>query len=59
MNDEQIKKLLLLCYHEFCDFIGDSPCGCDACPYQRYNTEDEYGCSDAYINDKLTDFKKL
>lgn len=54
MNENQIEKMLKACYSEFCDLIGDSPCGCDICPYQEFNTDDnEYGCEEAYINEKL------
>lgn len=41
------------CYSEYCDTVGDSPCGCDACPYSNFNTEEEYGCFEAYKKDKM------
>ena len=52
--ENKIMAILEACYREFCDIVGDSPCGCDACPYKDYITEDnEEGCYEAYINDKL------
>lgn len=54
MNKEQIKELLNACFHEFCATAGDSPCGCDACPYSWYNTDGNGdGCYEEYIRDKL------
>lgn len=51
-----IKELLYACYEEFCEIVGDSPCGCDVCPYSEYNTdENENGCYKAYVKDKLSD----
>ena len=26
------KKLVEICFQEFCMVAGDSPCGCDGCP---------------------------
>lgn len=52
--ENKIMAILEACYTEFCDIVGDSPCGCEVCPYKDYITEDnEEGCKEAYINDKL------
>lgn len=54
MNENQIKKLLDACFGEFCNIVGDTPCGCDACPYGKYNTdENETNCAEEYRKDKL------
>lgn len=56
MNEEQVNALLCACYHEFCEIVGDSPCGCDGCPYHVYNTEEnENGCYEEYIRDKFAE----
>lgn len=56
--ENKTMEILKACYREFCNVAGDSPCGCDACPYKDYSTEDnEGGCYEAYINDKLEDVK--
>lgn len=53
--EDKIMAILKACFFEFCDIVGDSPCGCDACPYGGRNTEDnEDGCMEAYINDKIS-----
>lgn len=58
MNETQIKKLLDACFQEFCNIVGDTPCGCDACPYSVYNTdENEDGCADEYFKDKFSSLK--
>ena len=45
MNEKQVMTLLDACYHEFCDIVGDSPCGCECCPYSEYTMEEnENGC---------------
>lgn len=44
------------CYREYCETVGDGPCGCDACPYSSFNTEEESGCFGAYKRDKLKIF---
>ncbi|MCM1230041.1 MAG: hypothetical protein NC489_07910 [Ruminococcus flavefaciens] len=50
---ESIIKLLEACYVEYCEAF-DLPCGCEDCPYNEYHTEDnEYGCKDEYIRNKL------
>ena len=57
----KIMAILEACYREFCDIVGDSPCGCEACPYMDYSTEDnEEGCKEAYFKDKISkeDFYK-
>lgn len=48
MNEKQIEQVLEACFSEFCEHIGDSPCGCDACPYK-----DENSCRESYIKDKM------
>ena len=48
-NQESVEVILDRCYFEFCEIVGDSPCGCDICPYSKYNTEeDNNGCYEAY-----------
>ena len=48
---EMIENLVELCFHEFCTIAGDSPCGCDGCPYGRaYGSEK---CFDVYRKEKL------
>ncbi len=57
MNNHEIEKILDACFEEFCYVAGDSPCGCDACPYSKYNTvEKETNCAEEYFKDK---FKSL
>ena len=29
------EKLVEVCFYEFCMVAGDSPCGCDGCPYGK------------------------
>ena len=54
MKKNQIEKLLDACFAEFCDIAGDSPCGCEACPYNEYNSdENESACVEEYRKDKL------
>lgn len=58
MNEMQIEKLLNACYQEFCYTVGDTPCGCEVCPYNIYNTdESEDGCEEEYFKDKLNSLK--
>lgn len=45
-------KLIKICFREFCDIAGDSPCGCDGCPYGEYDP-DNGGCFDEYKKDKI------
>ena len=52
--ENKIMAILEACYRESCDIVGDSPCGCEVCPYKDYNTEDnEEGCKEAYIKGHL------
>lgn len=54
MNNPKIEKILDTCFDEFCFIVGNSPCGCDACPYSEYNTdENESACAEEYRKDKL------
>ena len=46
------EKLIEICFREFCDIAGDSPCGCDGCPYGEYDP-DNGGCFDEYKKDKI------
>lgn len=46
------EKLIKICFREFCDIAGDSPCGCDGCPYGEYDP-DNGGCFDEYKKDKI------
>ena len=50
MTDELISE----CFSEFCNVAGDSPCGCDACPYGGTNDD----CYAIYEHDKLTKLEK-
>lgn len=60
MNEKQVMALLDACYHEFCDIVGDSPCGCECCPYSEYTTEEnENGCYEAYKRDKLSATERI
>ena len=47
-----MEKLIGICFREFCDLAGDSPCGCDCCPYGKYGSDDGE-CYEEYKNDKL------
>jgi hypothetical protein len=49
-----IDELISACFGEFCEIAGDSPCGCDACPYGRTNDD----CYAIYEHDKLTTLEK-
>ena len=46
------EKLIEICFREFCDLAGDSPCGCDGCPYGEYEP-DNGGCYVEYKKDKI------
>ena len=46
------EKLIEICFHEFCMVAGDSPCGCDGCPYGQYGSENGE-CYEAYKKQKL------
>lgn len=50
-----VDMLLDACFDEFCDAIGDSPAGCDICPYQEVECGE---CRKAYKKDKLKVFKE-
>ena len=45
------EKLIEICFHEFCEVAGDSPCGCDGCPYGKYGS-DNGECYEAYKKHK-------
>lgn len=59
-NQEDVEAILDRCYFEFCRIVGDSPCGCDICPYSKYNTgeDDDNGCYEAYVEDKVKQLEK-
>ena len=46
------EKLIEICFREFCDLAGDSPCGCDGCPYGKYSSENGE-CYEEYKKDKF------
>ena len=46
------ETLVEICFHEFCMVAGDSPCGCDGCPYGKYGSDDGE-CYEEYKKDKL------
>ena len=46
------EKLVEICFHEFCMVAGDSPCGCDGCPYGKYGSDDGE-CYEEYKKDKM------
>lgn len=52
-----MEKLIEICFREFCDLAGDSPCGCDGCPYGEYEP-DEGGCYVKYKKDKIEKLEK-
>lgn len=41
-----IEKLIDICFREFCDIAGDSPCGCDCCPYGEFGSENDKCCEE-------------
>ena len=47
-----MEKLIEICFREFCDLAGDTPCGCDGCPYGEYEP-DNGGCYVEYKKDKI------
>ena len=51
------EKLIEICFREFCDLAGDSPCGCDGCPYKKYSSENGE-CYEEYKNDKFVKMEK-
>ena len=51
------EKLIEICFREFCDLAGDSPCGCDGCPYGKYSSENGE-CYEEYKNDKFAKMEK-
>lgn len=54
MAEKQIRTLLVACYTEFCEIVGDSLCSCEVCPYEEFCTDEGgCGCKEAYIKDKL------
>lgn len=52
MTEKQIKKMLDACCDEYCFWIGESG-GCEFCPYDKYNTDNECNCQNEYIRRKL------
>ena len=51
------EKLIEICFREFCDLVGDSPCGCDGCPYGKYSSENGE-CYEEYKHDKSVKIEK-
>ena len=51
------EKLIEICFREFCDLAGDSPCGCDGCPYGKYGSDDGE-CYEKYKKDKFGKMEK-
>ena len=51
------EKLIEICFREFCDLAGDSPCGCDGCPYGKYSSENGE-CYEEYKKDKFGKVEK-
>ena len=51
------EKLIEICFREFCDPAGDSPCGCDGCPYKKYSSENGE-CYEEYKKDKFVKVEK-
>ena len=49
------EKLVEICFHEFCMVAGDSPCGCDGCPYGKYGSDD----GECYVEYKKDKIEKL
>lgn len=52
-----LKKLVEICFLEFCRVAGDSPCGCDGCPYGKY-CPDDGECYEEYEKDKMGKLEK-
>lgn len=58
MDKTDIISVIDKCFCEFCEVVGDGPCGCDACTYSEYNTVDnENGCYQEYVKNKMLVFK--
>ena len=53
----ELEKLIEICFNEFCAVVGDSPCGCDACPYGEFGSEDN-ACYEEYKKQMLNKLKK-
>ena len=51
------EKLVDICFQEFCMVAGDSPCGCDGCPYGKYGSDDGE-CYEEYKKDKMAKLEK-
>ena len=51
------EKAIEICFREFCDLAGDSPCGCDGCPYGKYSSENGE-CYEEYKKDKFGKVEK-
>lgn len=51
------EKLIEICFREFCNIAGDSPCGCDGCPYGKYSSENGE-CYEEYKKDKFGKIEK-
>lgn len=52
-----MEKLIKVCFREFCSIAGDSPCGCDGCPYGAYDTENGE-CYEEYKKHKLKELEQ-
>lgn len=48
----EIEKLIDACFCEFCNVAGDSPCGCDGCPYGEFDSE-RNECYEQYKLNKM------
>ncbi len=53
--DDKIEEIIKLCYEEFCEWVGNSPAGCDACPYGKYGEH----CFEVYMENKLDEYERL
>ncbi|MDE5582457.1 MAG: hypothetical protein K2J08_01955 [Ruminococcus sp.] len=51
MTEKQIEEMLEACNEEYCFWMGESG-GCEFCPYDKYNTDNEYNCKNEYIRKK-------
>lgn len=52
-----MEELIKICFREFCNIAGDSPCGCDGCPYGAYDTENGE-CYEEYKKHKLKELEQ-
>ena len=52
----EANSLIEICFHEFCSVAGDSPCGCDGCPYGEYGSDGD-ACYEEYKKRKINQIR--